>query len=307
MLSSKVKKMTAARTPMLYKRGPWTKFVFAIVFTFFALYGLSLVFPVIWMFLTSLKNHVTEFSQEGNAFLLPANWLFSNYLEAFQSLQAERTTFIGMFFNSVWYSVLAVGTNLFVSALTGYVMAKYKFRGRGIIFSVAIFCMIIPLIGTTVALYRLYGQMGLLDTPWFVIVANLGGFGFNFLIMYGFFSNVSWSYAEAVYVDGGGEYTILFKIMLPIAVPMLAALFIMGFIGTWNDYLNVILYLPSYPNLAAGLFMVEEEMLAGRQGGFFNVPVLFAAMLISIVPVLIIFTIFSGIIMKNLTVGGLKG
>ncbi|MCL2751265.1 MAG: ABC transporter permease subunit, partial [Firmicutes bacterium] len=110
------------------------------------------------------------------------------------------------------------------------------------------------------------------------------------------------SYAEAVYVDGGGEYTVLFRIMLPVALPPMSALFIMACIGAWNDYMTVILYLPSYPTIASGLY--EIQYLFERDA---RLPLYFAALIISIIPVLTLFALFSGKIMKNMTVGGLKG
>ena len=128
------------------------------------------------------------------------------------------------------------------------------------------------------------------------------GFGFNFIVLYGFFANVSWSYAEAVFIDGGGHATVFFKIMLPQAFPPMMTLAIMSFIGCWNDYMTTLLYMPDYPTLASGIYKIQTTMK--RDGHY---PLYFAGLVIATIPVIVIYSLFSDMIMKNFTVGGLKG
>ncbi len=134
------------------------------------------------------------------------------------------------------------------------------------------------------------------------LITLLGGFGGSFLIYYGFFKSISWNYAEAVMIDGGGPFTIFFKIMLPQTVPMMATFFITGSINVWNDYSTVMLYLPSYPTLASGLF--EFKSLATH---LIDYPVYFAGLIISMIPTIILFATCSGRIMGTVSIGGLKG
>lgn len=120
--------------------------------------------------------------------------------------------------------------------------------------------------------------------------------------MYGYFKNISWSYAESVFIDGGGHMTVFLKIMLPIAKPVVTALIIIGIIAAWNDYSTPLMFLPAYPTLAVGMYGVSSVL--PRSG---NSPAYFAALIISTIPVIIFFAAFSDIIMSNLTIGGLKG
>ena len=120
--------------------------------------------------------------------------------------------------------------------------------------------------------------------------------------MYGFFSNISWSYAEAVFLDGGGHFTAFFKIMLPQAKACILTLCIVAFIGNWNDYMTSLLFLPSYPTVASGLYLITRDAARDNQ-----VPLSFAALVVSVVPVVVVFACFSDTIMKNFSVGGLKG
>ena len=162
--------------------------------------------------------------------------------------------------------------------------------------------MTIPIIGSTGSMFKLCIDMGIYNTPLYIPLTSFGGFGFNFLILYGFFCNLSWTYAEAVFIDGGGHSTAFFKIMLPQAWPPILTLAIMSFIGAWNDYMTTLLYMPDFPTLASGIYRIQKSMT--RSG---NYPQYFAGLMVSVVPVIVLYASFSDMIMENFTVGGLKG
>ncbi len=294
-------KFNTKNKDILLQRSGGEKILYTIVFVFLAIYAITLLYPLIWMVLSSLKARL-EFSG-GNPFALPEKWLFSNYATAIAKLTLDDgTTFIDMIWNSAWYTVLASGLSAFMCSVTGYCISKYDFRAKPIIYGTAIFCMTVPIVGSSASYFRLIGQIHMYDTPLYVIVTHLGSWGGNFLIMYAFFKNISWNYSEAVFMDGGSHFTAFFKIMLPMAKGPIVTLFIMSFIGNWNDYSTMILYLPSYQTLASGLYTFQANMTRSV-----NYPVYFAGLIISIVPIVIIFVALSDRIMTNLSVGGLKG
>ena len=208
-----------------------------------------------------------------------------------------------MFFNSIWYTLAYTLGGVLMSAFTGYALAKYRFKLRGFMYGVIIFTMTIPTVGTTGALFNLvYNVLHIYDSPFYVILKHLCGTGLNFLVLYGFFRNVSWSYAEAAFMDGAGHARVFFSIMLPQALPAIVTLSIVSGIAAWNDYMDVLMYLPSFPTIASGMYGVSRTL--PRQG---YSTVYFAALVISMLPILILFTCFSNVIMKNFAVGGLKG
>lgn len=133
-------------------------------------------------------------------------------------------------------------------------------------------------------------------------VTHLGAGGVGFLVIYAFFKNISWEYAEAAFIDGAGHFTVFFKIMLPMAVPVVGALALLNGIGAWNAYMDVLLYNPDWPTLASGLYGLSRTL--PRLG---NTPAYYAALVIALIPILVLFCIFSDKIMKNFSVGGLKG
>ena len=123
-------------------------------------------------------------------------------------------------------------------------------------------------------------------------------------MMYGYFKSISWNYAEAVYIDGGNDYTIFFRIMIPMAAPIMTTFGIMSFIGAWNDSGTMLIYLPDYPTLASGVFELSNGNDTLR---YTDPPAYFALLAIMALPVVIVFIIFSDKIMNNLSIGGIKG
>lgn len=288
---------------VLYKRTKGEKVIYAIIFALFALYTALMVFPFIWLFISSFKSsyNYLEDIDHFRVMALPTKWMFENYAKAFVELEHDGTNLFGMFFNSIWYTAVVVIEGVFFSACTGYSLSKYKFKCKNLIYTVAVVSMTIPVVGTLPASFRLSAALRIYDTPLQPIVTCAGGFGFNFLIMYAFFKNMPWSYAEAVFMDGGNDFIAFFKVMLPMAVGPIVTLSIIASISCWNDYTSIILFMPSYQTVASGLYYVQLTM-------FDKFPTIYyAALFISMVPVIVVFAIFSEQIMKNMSVGGLKG
>ena len=306
---TKQKVKVSSEASILTNRDKPTKILFGVVFVIFAIYSLTLLLPFAFLIINSLKG-ILEYIDDLNAgelFSLPKALLFENYLTAFTEMRMVNS--IGdyvylpeMIFNSLWIAFTSIFCGLFASAIVAYPLAKYRFKLRGFIYGICIFNMTIPIIGSTGSMFKLCIDIGIYNTIFYIPLTSFGGFGFTFLLLYGFFSNLSWTYAEAVFIDGGGHGTAFFKIMLPQAWPPMLTLEIMSFIGSWNDYMTTLLYMPDFPTLASGIYRISKSMT--RSG---NYPQYFAGLVVSIVPVIALYAAFSGMIMENFTVGGLKG
>ena len=299
MTGKELRAIKRKENKFLNRRTVPERIAFEIIFIIFAIHSLTLLVPTVWMFMSSFKGRLEYF---GEPFALPKVWEFNNYVQAFTMLNVGQTTFVGMIFNSLWYTVLATGVSLIMPSITGYVLSKYNFKCRTLIFSVAVACMVIPIVGATASHMKTIAFFGLYNSPFYVVVTNLGGFGGTFLVYYGFFKSVSWAYAEAAEIDGAGPFMIFFRIMIPQAVPILLTYAITGAIANWNEYNTMILYLPSYPTLASGLFEYQANMVRAA-----DYPVYYAGLIISMIPTIILFSAFSGKIMTSLSIGGLKG
>lgn len=271
-----------------------------ISFIIFFLYAASLIFPFLWLILNMFKTNI-EFFQ--NVWAWPQN--LGNGLTNLNTALTRTmmgSTIWEMTLRSLWISIAGTFLSLMSSSALAYVVAKYRFFGRNFLYVLAIMVMVVPTVGATSATYKLIGDLGLFDNPIAILLIYSGGFGFQFLLLYGVYRSISWSYAEAALVDGANDFTIYFKIMIPMAVPSIIPLGILNFIGNWNDYFTPFLYLKNRPTLAVGLQAFVNQMEYDA-----NWPALFALMLFSMLPIIILFIIFQKQIMSNVTTGGLKG
>ncbi len=269
-----------------------------VVFILFALYAFTLIFAMLWAFSASLKSQ-NEFYENING--LPREWLFSNYVTAFSSVQANGNNMFVMFWNSVWYSCGGAALGVFTSSVTAYVVAKYKFPGRGFIYGLALVTMMIPIVGSFPSQYKVYTALGIIDSP-LLLITKAAGFGFNFIVLFSFFKTLSWTYAEAGFIDGASHLKVFFRIMLPQALPVIGSLFMVAVVQLWNEYMEPNLFLQSYPTLSSGLYIFQLEMTRG-----INYPVLFAGLIVSVIPVIILFVCFQKTMMESMSVGGIKG
>lgn len=282
----------------MINRTAYQKVVFWIVFGLFVLYSIGLLYPYLYAFNAALKANGPTFDNDPVSISWKPN--FMNFVNAFTELNCNGHGFLEMTANSLWYSFGGTIMTLFSSAMCAYVVAKYKFFGKTFIYTLSIIVLIIPVYGALPAKYSLLYDMHMLDSPLYLI-SMASAFGFNFLIIYSFFSMISWEYAESAFIDGANDYTVFFRIMLPLAFPSMTAIGIMSFVGLWNDYEAPLIFLREMPTLASGMWWYQKSMI--RES---NMPVYFAGALLSLVPVLIIYGVFQNTIMQNVYTGGLK-
>ena len=185
--------------------------------------------------------------------------------------------------------------------MTAYVITKYRFRGSKWFLPVAIVLQALPLVGTMPAMFGLVKSLGFYNNPLLFWIVWCGGFGYSFIILCGYFKSVSWEYAEAAFIDGASHAAVFFKIMVPLAMPAIVSLFLVSFISAWNDYFTVYLYLPDYQTLAVGIYRWQQ--IAGQNGG---TPVYMAALVISIIPVIILYACFQKTLLSSSLGGGIK-
>ena len=270
-----------------------------VVFLVFVIYAVSLLFPFLWMLISAFR---TGQDFDMNPFALPEALYGKNFIEVIQ-FEIDGQTIGSMFIMSVILTVLGTIINVFLSACAAYVLSKFKFIGRGIIYGLAIFTMIVPIVGTLPAQVQMMQTLHLDEENSVLGVLFLysGCFGFNFILLYSSFSSVSNSYLEAASIDGCGRFKTFFRVVLPQVKGSLIACGVLQAIAYWNDYSTPRLFLPrGMTTLAVGLDMIQTKS-AG------NYPQIFASMIISIIPVLVIYLIFQKKIIESTNAGGLKG
>ena len=270
-----------------------------LIFIGFTAYAISLIYPLVWAFLSSLKESAEYMTQ--NKMDLPQLWKFDNYLKAFEGLNIDGKNMFDMFFNSIWFSVGGTLAGVGVSCMTAYAVSKYRFPGSKLIYWTAVISMMIPIVGSLPSQFKVYTALRIIETPW-LLFAFMNGFGFNFLVLHSFFESLPRSYMEAAFIDGAGHFTCFLRVMLPQAKSPVMALSIVSFINFWNDYTTPLLFLKEYPTLSSGIYMYQ--VINTR---ILDMPVLFAGIILTAIPVVVLYALFQNKIMNISLEGGIKG
>lgn len=282
----------------LKKRGV----VMWIAFAIFAIYAISLVYPFLYLIIGASKGAM-EFL--ANPLGLPEKFSFDNYIDVIFNLEAltglDGLSLGNMFFNSITLSVGLTLVSMTLTAMASYVLAKYDFKGNHLIYMIIIISGMIPTVGSLAATFKLMTATHLTNTYIGMILLQAGGLGGHFLYLHAYFKAIPWSYAESAMIDGASDFQIFTRIMLPLASKAIMTFTIMRFLSFWNDYWFPSLFYDQHPTLAVGLTYIS---IATKGTG--NYPLLFAAMIITVVPVIVFFALFHKQLMGNVTGGGLK-
>ncbi|MDD7165635.1 MAG: carbohydrate ABC transporter permease [Clostridia bacterium] len=270
-----------------------------IVFAVFVVYSITIAVPYIWTIIASLKTR-PEYLNE-SVFSLPAKLKFDNYVKAWTELSTEGTSVPMMFVNSLWYAVGRSVLGILFSAMTAYVVAKYKFPGRKFLYTFAIVTMMIPVMGSMAMGLKFAKTIGTYNSPLYAIL-NAGALSGPFVILYSTFKTLSWEYAEAAMIDGAGHFGAFFKIMLPQVISPMCALILSEFILMWTDADTPIIFFPNMPTLAYGLYLYQDVVKKTLQ-----YPIFFAGLMTCMVPTVVLYAIFQKSLMDIQMGGGLKG
>ena len=275
--------------------------VFRIIcFIIMGVFALSYIMILIYMIFGSFRT-TTAFSQKPfNFFDISLNAIKRNYTKAFTYKVGGHTPMPKMILNSLIYVGGIFLLSVTIPAISCYITAKYDFKIKKLITSIAIITLVVPTIGSVTMTYRLMESLHLLNTFQGVFLMSAGGFGFSFLLFRNFFSAIPWEYAEAAFIDGASDFRVFITIMFPQATSILLSLGVMNFIGCWNDYYTPYLFLNDYPTVAYGLAAITSKYEA-------SVPVVFAALSFSTIVMLVLYMMFSKTIMESMSAGGLKG
>lgn len=283
--------------------------LYFILFVILFLYTISMMLPMLWGLFTSLKSH-NEFML-GNTWKLPQNWEFKNYAEAFTKFEVTVTLIdkqvsydlISMMLNSIIYSLGCAAVSTFTCCVVAYVVAKFDFKFLKTIHGVVIVVMILPIVGNLPSSLQVARALGLYDNLLGMFIRSVSFTNIYFLIFYSSFKGLSSGYAEAAKLDGASNFTIMCKVMIPLVMPTVSAVMIMSFINCWNDYYTPMIYLPSMPVVAYGLYLYRF----GFGQGTSSITMQISGCMLVMLPILIFYLVLQHKITENLTVGGLKG
>lgn len=302
------------------------KVFWIIIAIVLALYSLSVIATLLWGFLTSLKSQV-DFVVYKNVLKLPSlEWSkeeflhLKNYVMIFKDFKVneeisyfvgdravgrETTTgLMGMFINSFIYAGLGAVLATLSPTIVAYMCAKYTNKFSKFIYMLVIVIMTIPIVGNQASMITVLRRLNLYDNYFGILCMKFSFMNMYFLVLFGFFQSLPDAYVEAAEIDGGTQFIILIKIILPLAIKMMTTIFLIQFVQKWNDYQTALLYMPTHPTLSYGVFKLS---IGTNKGTFGFIPAKTAACMLLALPILVIFIAFRDKLMGNMSLGGIKG
>ncbi|MCA9979451.1 MAG: carbohydrate ABC transporter permease [Anaerolineales bacterium] len=252
--------------------------------------GLVWIYPFLWVIFASFKTPSEMF--RAGATLLPETWDFSNFSRAW-----FKANFNIYFFNTIVYAVSATVIEVIKSSMCGYVLGRYDFPGRRLLMGLILATLFIPIASIILPQFQLIRTLGLLNTRPGVILAMSGGAGALYVLLFtGFFQTLPDELFDSARIDGAGFLT-TFRLMLPLAKPIIGTVVIFQFMNAWNEFnipLVFTLGKPELRNMAVGMYAFRGEYSVDWPG--------FAAgTAISIIPVLLVFFAFQGYFVRGLS------
>ena len=279
------------------------KITYCLFFALFLIMAIIFIYPIYSTFLNSFRNNDDYMDPVRSPFALPKVWITGSWASIFTEFVIQDTNYWGLLYNSLWMLVVRVTVNILASTFLAYAVARFRFPGRNFIYGVVIFTQTIPIIGSGAAGHKLFVSLNMINNPYTFWIAWAVGFDFAFIVLYGTFKGISSTYSEAAKIDGANNCTVLFKIIFPQAMPSIMALAITQAIGVWNDFNTPLIYLSRYPNIAYGLYVFKDACWYLEN----TTAIHSAAIILSMLPVMILYAASQKMILTNMTTGGLKG
>lgn len=290
-----------------------------------ALLSLMFLFPLYWIVIGAFKTQAENYSM--TPVWWPGEWTGANWESLFSRRSAPlfdlTIPFSRLFtedgkdinllsgpvvpgavrwlLNTVWMSVMAMLFTCVTATLAGYALAKKRFFGRRLIFSLIVCAMALPKQVILIPLLREMNTLGLIDNLWAVILPTVG-WPFGVFLMKQFCEGIPGEVLESARIDGAGEFKTFVTIVVPMVKPGIGALAIFTFINSWNDYFMQLIMLQSSVNytLPLGIATMQGE-------NYIDTGLLMAGAALAAFPIIIVFLIFQKYFTKGITMGAVKG
>jgi multiple sugar transport system permease protein len=261
--------------------------------------GILLLFPVYFMFITSLKA-------AGSAFIIPIKWLpyieytpvWGNYLEAHEFMK-----WTVVYRNTLIISLSAAVGDTLSALLVAYGFARFRAPYKNVLFTCLLATLMVPFAVRLVPEYLGFARLGLVNTFWPLILPGWLGAAFFIFLLRQFFTTIPMAMDEAATIDGAGPLRILFQVLAPQIRPALIVVMISAFTFNWNDFLRPLIYLNSADSRTAAVALSFFSAMYG--GTPFHL--MMAAALVMLIPVLVLFFALQRYYIQGVVISGVKG
>jgi multiple sugar transport system permease protein len=259
------------------------------------LFLLFVLFPIYWMFITSIKP--SNDAIQLNIQYFPHHLTFDNYIEIFTT-----TPFPSFFRNSLVVAISSGFITLLLSIFAGYSLARFRFRGKQITLIVFLLTQMLPIVVMIVPLYITFAKLHLLDTLFsLILIYSIINIPFSTVMIKGFFDRTPVALEEAALIDGCSQFTALFRIVIPVMMPGVVATYVFAFISSWNEFFISLMFIntDSKKTIPVGINVFIEKFDV-------NWGNLSAGTMVAILPSLILFMLIQKYLIRGLTAGAVK-
>ena len=277
------------------------------VFIYVALITLavSIIVPVAWVFMASLKQNSEFIGKDVNPWALPKEFFFKNFVVAF------RDAHMGEFFlNSVIVTAIALILLLILALPASYAISRFEFKGKKILstaFMAGLFVnisyIVVPIFLMLSSANDLFGVDFFLNNRFILaLVYATSSLPFTIYLLSGYFKTLPKGFEEAAYIDGCDHFKTMTKIMIPMAKPSIITVILFNFLSFWNEYIIAYTLMDGHDTLAMGLKnLMAVEKTATNYG------IMYAGLVIVMLPTLILYIMVQKQLTEGMTLGGLKG
>ncbi len=259
------------------------------------LFSFSCVFPILWIINSSLRTNADFMSN----ITLPAfNPEWQNYSLAMTSRDMGQ-----YFINSVYLTVISVILVIIISFVVGYFFARYQFPGKNIIYTIFLMGLIIPTLSLMIPVFMMFNKLNLLD-KWYTLILPYVAFNLplSIILIDNYIRGIPKELDEAARIDGASLFQIMSRVILPVTKPIIATTTILNTMVIWNEFPFALILIrsPKLQTISVGLSSFKSLYTM-------DYTLYMAALVISMLPVIIVFVIFSKRIIQGMTTGAVKG
>jgi multiple sugar transport system permease protein len=261
-----------------------------IAYLFAILVAVVSFFPFFSMLISSTH---TPYDIVTKLHFLPGKAFMTNYTRLTENVNIWRG-----FGNSLFVATLSVVITVYFSLMTAYGFSKFRFKGRNFLFGVVLVTMMLPGQLGILGSFRLFTNIKLLDTYWPMLIPGVANCGAVFFLKQFLDGGLPNEVIESAIIDGAGELKIYHSIVMPLARPAIVTQAIMSFIGSWNNYMTPLIMLRSKQKFTLPVLIASVgDAMHAEYGAYF------VGMLITVIPLIILFIFTSRIIMEEISIG----
>ena len=272
------------------------RFALTLTYLLCLVFSIAMLLPLVWLIRSSLMSldQIFLFPPEW----IPKPWLWSNYPDALTTAPFGR-----YFFNTIVIVGLVVSGTVISATISAFGFARLRWPGRDIVFGAMMSTLMLPYAVTLIPTFIIWSKLGFTNTivP-LTLPAWFGGGMFNIFLLRQFFRGIPRDLDEAAMLDGANPLRILWDIIIPLSRPALITVGVFSFLGTWNDFLNPLIYLNDESKFTLALGLTQFKGLYNSEWGL-----LMAASTVVLLPVLVLFFFAQRYFVQGIAVTGLKG